>query len=259
MNLALLTTLLLSFNLFATPKKVEFWFLSPTQSPLFNSMFKKNINTTNIKVAFNCVPMGDGCFHPQHGYTDRSGNGLLVPEKKVIQPLFDPKNLNEGNSNELKCDSDNYFDIYCGKTYNNDYSPKIEIWVDISSSMRAIDYSKESDQCARRSFVEKVLTSCTKNIVDVSIFDTSIKQMGGFSSLCVAHGTNNQDRLIRWIENSSIRHLIVISDIGEYTTKLDNFLKSIGAYVKGIEKKPLISSELLSLAGDVLNSCKKIK
>ena len=91
----------------------------------------------------------------------------------------------------------------------DDYETKVEIWVDTSSGLSSVDYSRDSDYCFRRSFVSRVVGQCQKNLVSVSTFDSSLKQMGALSSLCVSHGISDQDRLISWIKNSKIKYYYI--------------------------------------------------
>jgi len=250
----------------ANPQRVEIWFLSPPLAAKLNDVATRaNLLAQTQLQNFTCVPMGEGCFHPQYGYTDKFGVGIIRPfEEKDFSDVAlaeeegSFKTIGSFEKSGIECDKSNYFDIYCGKAFDDDYETKVEIWVDTSSGLSSVDYSRDSDYCFRRSFVSRVVGQCQKNLVSVSTFDSSLKQMGALSSLCVSHGISDQDRLISWIKNSKIRYLLIITDIGEYTAKMDSFLKEIGAYVRGGNQGFLAAKDLDGLTKQVTSACDKI-
>lgn len=160
-------------------------FLSPLKvSMILEQLDKMNTSTMSKKIAQadmeHCVPMGDGCFHPQYGYMEKPSD--KKPDAKAIaerneEKAVELKNFNALETNMISCDKNNYFDIFCGKERANTAPAEIEIWFDVSSSLKTVDYNKDPDRCARRTFVEKVQLTC-KSKVNVSVYNTSIKQSG---------------------------------------------------------------------------------
>lgn len=264
--------LLFSTTLWATPKKVEVWFLSPPKTAnLFDSLLKLN-NGSNHKVAVmdeevlkNCTPMGDGCFHPQFGYINEKPLAIsdekkeVLPAKSAKEPkVVTPKTINAIETDLINCDKDYYFDIYCGQAKKEGAATKgkMEIWVDISSSFRAVDYAKESGFCERRSFVTRVLDGCPSGFIEVSVFDTGKKALGDRSTLCTSYGMNSTKRMIEWISSSETNYLLLITDIDELNSEFDDYLTSIGAKYRGVGVKPMYASEMGEIASEILLQCR---
>ncbi len=239
---------------YALPKQVEIWFMSSTLTTYYKSLYPQKIVAFNSDD--NCIPMGEGCFNPQLGFIEQKNALYFPPEKDNKLPL---KTFNALDVNLVNCDKNNYFDIYCGKNNNSDYVSKFEIWIDISASLRSVDYSKESDQCSRRKFVEQVLNKCPKDSINISLFNTSIKQLGSHKNICNSYGANNLDRLIKWIRNSNIKNLIIITDIDEYSIKFDNFIKEVGAEIKGVDSHYINAKNLIKKVDEVVRACKKFQ
>ena len=91
---------------FATPQKIEMIFLSPLKvSMILKQLDKMNAAQMSKKLTQTdmerCVPMGDGCFHPQYGYMEKQ------PEKKP-----DAKEIAERNE-EKSCSPSIYFKASC--------------------------------------------------------------------------------------------------------------------------------------------------
>lgn len=171
--------------------------------------------------------MGDGCFHPQLGFVKGdSGEGK---EKTVLEPL---KTINSSDVDLVNCDKGNYFDIFCGKAKGPTKRSGIEFWIDTSSSMRNIDYNKDPQYCERRVIVRKIRDACGEKI-DLQVFDTAKKQLGEASAVCQNYGLNNQKKLIKWIKNSNVKSVYIITDIDEFSIELRDFLISSGAHIYG--------------------------
>ncbi|MCK5074058.1 MAG: hypothetical protein KAQ98_11580 [Bacteriovoracaceae bacterium] len=246
----------------AVPRNVEVWFLSAPKTAsineLLDSIEKMEFYSMLVEVdPYECVPMGDGCFHPQTGFSPKKP---MVLKKVIRERPTQLKTINAVDVSLVECDKNNYFDIFCGKSKKIKKLSKnrLEIWVDISASLRQVDYSKKPDYCERRSFVAKVIDNCPENKVQVAIFNTAIKEMGDLASLCANYGLNNEDRLIEWIERSEAEKVIVITDINEYSSKFSDYLESIGATIKGVGVTGIFAKELVDMSSEVISYCKKL-
>lgn len=251
----------------ATPKKIEMIFLSPHKvSQLLKIIDKQDANKMYSFLAENandnCIPMGDGCFHPQYGYLDKKPNvPVKIKEEPAKQESAEaPVKVNTFNAietNLINCDKGNYFDIYCGKAHDEKVAQsEIEIWFDISSSLKQVDYSKDPNFCNRRSFMGKVKDSC-KDKVKVSVYNTSLKEVGDYSSVCMAYGTNDEKKLVQWMKDSQAKHLILVTDIDEMSRAMRDFLDENGAKYIGDGVKPFTSSDLVEYAKELTKQCSK--
>lgn len=259
---AILSLCLIPGLSFATPQKIEMIFLSPLKvSMILEQLDKMNVTKMSKHIAQadmeHCVPMGDGCFHPQYGYIekkpDQNANPKAEQERKEEKEV-ELKNFNALETNMINCDKSNYFDIFCGKERPTAAPAEIEIWFDVSSSLKTVDYNKDPDHCARRSFVEKVQLAC-KSKVNVSVYNTSIKQVGENSSVCLSYGTNDQARLLRWMKDSKAKHLLIVTDIDEMSAEMRSFLESNGAKMTGDGVKAFTANDLIDYAKEFTKMC----
>lgn len=246
----------------ATPQKIEMIFLSPTKvSMIIEQLDKINKIKMHKNVAQmdmeHCLPMGDGCFHPQYGYienqSEKKPNEIKIKERNE-EKSFELKSFNALETNMINCDKNSYFDIFCGKEKASTAPAEIEIWFDISSSLKTVDYNKNPDQCARRAFVEKVQRIC-KSKINISVYNTSIKQSGENSSVCMSYGTNDQARLIRWLKDSRAKHLLIVTDIDEMSQELRSFLEFSGAKMTGDGVKAFTANDLIDYAKEFTKMC----
>lgn len=248
-------------NVFATPKRIEMIFLSPPKTAaLFNLIDNMEALKKYKKIAQNemenCVPMGDGCFHPQLGFIEKSqmekkesAKPRLVNDEEVKLKTF-----NAVETSVVNCDKNNYFDIYCGKASNAVHNFDTEVWFDISSSLRQVDYNKDPNFCGRRSFLEKLIEKC-KNKIDFSVYNTSLKQASDHSSVCMSYGTNDEKRLISWMKNSTTKRLLLVTDIDEMSEEMREFLHSNGAKLIGDGMKAFTSKDLVDYALEFSKGC----
>lgn len=243
----------------ATPQKMEMIFLSPQKvSMILELLDKYEVMKMSANLAQadmeNCTPMGDGCFHPQYGYiekkTDLPARPELLEDKKL-----ELKNFNATETSLVNCDKNNYFDIFCGKEKAAGAPAEIEIWFDVSSSLKSVDYNKDPEYCARRTFMEKVMATC-KSKVRVSVYNTSIKEIGDHGSACLSYGTNDGARLLRWMKDSKARHLLIVTDIDEMSGEMREFLESNGAKMTGDGVKAFTSNDLIDYAKEFTKMCR---
>jgi hypothetical protein len=253
---------LLSSNAQATPKKIEMIFLSAHKvSQLMKTIQEqsgyKKYSLLSQTADDNCVPMGEGCFHPQLGYIEKkpeAGKASSIRPVVVKDEDLKLKTFNAIETSMINCDKGNYFDIYCGQEKSKAANSEIEIWFDVSSSLRAVDYNKDENFCNRRSFMTKVMEGC-KDKVQVSVYNTSLKAVGDFSSICTNYGTNDENKLLQWMKDSQAKLLLIVTDIDEMSRAMRDFLESRGAKFIGDGVKPFTSEDLLNYAKDFTKEC----
>jgi hypothetical protein len=102
----------------------------------------------------------------------------------------------------------------------------------------------------------KVLEGC-KDKVRVSVYNTSLKEVGDFSSVCMAYGTNDEKRLVQWMKDSQTKRLLIVTDIDEMSRVMRDFLDENGAKFIGDGVKPFTSSDLVDYAKDFTKQCSK--
>jgi hypothetical protein len=265
-NILGILLLVFSMNALAAPQKIEMIFLSPQKVAQLLELLDKQKDSSKIlgflaqtdEELKNCIPMGDGCFHPQLGYLDKkpiAGNPaptIAIPKDPELQL----KIFSAVETSMVSCDKGNYFDIFCGKEKAKGKPAEIEIWFDISSSLKMVDYDKDPNHCARRSFMTKVMDGC-KDKVKISVYNTALKEVGDFSSVCLAYGTNDGSKLLQWMKDSEAKTLVVVTDIDEVSTAMQDFLSKHGAKMVGDGVKAFTSTDLVDYANDFIKTCKK--
>jgi hypothetical protein len=257
---AFLLFILLSSDLFAAPQKIEMVFLSPDKKVSLIQLIDQMQNLQKYKKISenemeNCVPMGDGCFHPQLGFIQKSDMEKTENNKPKIVPDEEVKlkTFNAVETSLVNCDKSNYFDIYCGQsTAIKNYDT--EVWFDVSSSLRQVDYNKDPNFCKRRSFLEAVSAKC-KGKVDFSIYNTSLKQLGDFASVCLSYGTNDEKRLLSWIKSSQTRRLMIVTDVDEMSEEMKSYLDISGAKIMGDGVKAFTADDLVKYANEFIKGC----
>lgn len=206
-----------------------------------------------------CTPMGDGCFHPQFGFIPNEEDGdekAKKPPKAVDSEQSKVDTINSLETDMIKCEDGNYFDIFCGKSRKESKPGNVEIWFDVSTSMRKIDWNHKDPMCKRQQFATKLQRDC-KAGVSFSVYNTSIKQISQLNSICTSKGENNSKRLTQWIDNSQAKHLVVITDIDEMSGQLKDYLDIMGAKIVGVGLKPFYSEDLQKWAQKNLKACYK--
>ncbi len=258
--------IVVSLDCYALPSSFEIWFISPIQTSSLQQATQRYIAQgesvysdllAEADYMKDARPMGDGYFfHPQVGLFRKDNKNKKIKMKEGEGRPKGGKYFSATGTDMVNCDKSHAFDLFCGKAKKvRGKSVSLEVWVDVSSSLRAVDYPDKSGHCMRRSFVERLKNSCKDGSMQVSSFDTSIKTIGSTSSLCDYYGLNDQDRLIRWIKASTAKKIIIITDIMEYTTKLSDFAAKNGGKFVG-EVKPLVAKDLLSKVSAVSKHCK---
>ncbi len=244
---------------FAAPASLEVWFLSAHKKAEVQRMIQERPFVLRpLTAELQCQEMGDLCFDPQYGLYKKDDAGLNVDAGKVEK---DAPNIPAAKSVErelIDCDPKNYFDIFCGKAKKEAKvaDMKLDLWIDVSSSMREMDFSDKDGNCFRKSMLTRLDATCGFNQkVNVMMFDTSIKQAGTMDSVCSNVGLNDVKRMIDWIERSTAKRLVIITDISEYSKEFSDYIESKHGKFKG-EKDPLVASQLLDLVDDLSRSCR---
>ena len=239
----------------AEPFKITAIFLSPGVA---TSMFLDGKDHfLPGKIVFNqdkCIKMGDHCFHPQYGIVKE---GREQKEERTETKNIEHKSLSFEEVDEIKCQDGGYFDFYCGKAKEIKKKPvDLEVWIDTSSSMKRVDMSMSDDQCKRSYFSSLLKSSCEKNPA-IYAFNTSKKEILKDSYLCMNVGANDQKKMVRWMKNSRVKHLVIITDVDEYNGEFRTYLDQVGATIEGIGIKPLYAKDMHLLIGKLSSSCSK--
>jgi len=209
----------------------------------------------------NCIPMGDGCFNPQQGYTDEVPASVKInesakKEKRKEPSPFELKTFSNEDIELVECQEGRYFDIFCGKeSKRKKVTANLEVWIDTSSSLRNIDYSKEDNYCERRFFASKLKKDC-RDAVDFSIFDTARRSLGSYDTLCDYMGSNDGRRTVSWIEANSAEHLVLITDIDEYHGVFREYLERTNAIIHGVGTKQITAKDLINFIPNFVKSCR---
>lgn len=263
-RLCLILGLVIASPLWATPEKIEIFFLSEQKAQALIERIQ-NREAPRLSRAlvqnYECIPMGDGCFHPQLGFT-KEKPPILSPSKKEEGPEgYELKTINSLDVNMIECREGEHFDIFCGESKPEQAGAKtssaeLEVWFDISTSMRKADYSKDLEHCHRRTMARVLVERCEKR-PRIAVYNTSLKSLSDLSGICLYQGTNDQRRLLRWIRASKAKHLVLVMDTEEYTGELRDFLSVENTVLHGLDTKSLYSEELVDLVDKLTSSCKK--
>lgn len=206
-----------------------------------------------------CEPFGDGCFHPQLGFIeDPKKVEKANVEKKLESENLDLNTINSEEVDLVNCDKDYHFDLFCGKAKKESEQKKsgspYQVWIDVSSSMRVVDYSDDPSFCERRRFVSQIKKECGPK-VDIYTFNTGRQTMGGLETLCLNRGTNDGGRMVQWLKNTNAKSVLIITDVDEYVGEFQEYLETTGASVEGIGVKPIYAEDLFDMTGELKKIC----
>lgn len=182
--------------------------------------------------------MGDGCFNPQVGYVEKENGKKTVGEAPVVTT----KGALE--SDLIECDPNFEFDLFCGqarKQENSKSEIEMEIWFDISTSMRAI--FPEGKNCLQYQFLTSLDGKCPGHFF-VKTFNTRVKESSGYESVCYYSGLNDGRELIHALKASTAKKVVVISDTDEYAGELRQFIEEGNYSTRGMGA-PILGSSLL--------------
>ncbi len=227
--------LLYTQALWATPDELEVWFITPPASTLRMDLLRPKISRSHLIASAGCEQVGDFCLDSKTGaLTPRFSPPTQEPESIEIpyQPLLQLPSASSLDRQLVNCEQSNAFDIFCGKAKAEVTQTKVnelEIWLDISSSMRSVD---GSDECNRKKFLQGLMGLCEKSKPKVMGFDVEIREIG-VSESCINRGLNDVKKMMKWIEESKAKKLIVITDVYEYQSEFAAFLSEKNAKIKG--------------------------
>ncbi len=256
-----LIALSFSFAAMAAPGSIEVWFLSNAKVSEVQKLLDRPQYVYQKKTAeLQCQEMGDYCFDPQYGLYKRDDADAEVKDEEArIETRIAPS-IPAAKSIDrelIDCDPKNYFDMFCGKARKEARgTPKLDLWIDTSSSMKEFDFIDSNGGCHRKSLVKRLDESCGFNQkVNVMMFDTSIKQAGTMDSLCNNQGLNDYKKLMDWIERSDAKKLVIITDIYEFHKDFSDYIESKNGKFRG-DKDALKASDLVNLADELEKTCR---
>ncbi len=258
-----LLVLLMTGMTYAAPSVLEVWFLSAPKTSNLEPLLKERVPASLVAQNLQCQKMGDYCFDPQFGLYKPGDENLEekveteAAAKDAIGQTISPAQSIDRNL--INCDKENYFDIFCGKAKPVDAEKSLsyEIWIDTSSSMREMDYTDKEGGCYRKSMMKRLDDAgCGFNSkVNVMMFDISMKQAGAMDSLCLNIGLNDYKKMIDFIERSTAKKLIIITDIYEFHKEYADYLESKNAVIRG-DKGDLSAKDLLDQVDHLAKLCK---
>lgn len=250
-----------SFSAMAAPGSIEVWFLSNAKVTEVQKLLDRPQYIYYKQTAeLQCQEMGDFCFDPQYGlYKKGDIEAEVKDEEGQIEKVKAPSipTAKSVDRELINCDPNNYFDIFCGKARKEAKSdPKLDLWIDTSSSMKEFDFINSSGGCNRKSLVKRLDESCGFNQkVNVMMFDTTIKQAGTMDSLCNNQGLNDSKKLMDWIERSTAKKLVIITDIYEFHKDFSDYIESKHGKFRG-DKDPLRAADLMNLVDELEKTCR---
>jgi hypothetical protein len=259
--------LLLTNYTWAMPKKFEVWFLSTTSSKktslLLDKMTKIKYGPMEAQAKKQCQPMGDYCFDPQIGlYKMQGESDVQVNDYTELDSQEKYIDFDEGdavNREMINCDEGNFFDLYCGKAKKKvkKDKTKLVIWIDISSTMKQVDFSGYEEQCQRESMLRRLNAKCRfGSTMKVYGFNETRKELGMMDRVCLNSGLNRTDRMIQDIKVSKLDNLIIITDIFEASEEFIEFIEAsgVGSH-KGLDK-PFYAEDLKGEVSRLTKVCR---
>lgn len=266
----LLFVILLNLPLLAysMPKKLEVWFISVTNNKQAINHLKKIDKINNYRQIAQskrqCQPMGEYCFDPQIGLYKKNGNNdiLELSDYSITDSneKYESFDAGKGAGREMiECEKGNFFDLYCGKAkaVKKGLQEKLTLWIDVSSTMKQVDFEGYDKTCKREMMLKKLDRTCPfSQEMKVYIFNETRKELGMMDRVCLNSGLNRTDRMMDDIKINNSKHLIVITDIYEASEEFIDFVEASGVgTVKGINK-PLYAQDLYDEVPRLAKSCR---
>ncbi len=233
----MLSVLLVLFTqvLWATPDELEVWFVTPPASTMRLDLLRPTLSRKHLVASTSCEQVGDYCLDAKTGaLTPRFSIPPQGPDSIEIpyQALPQLPTATSLDRQLVNCEQGFTFDIFCGKAKAEASAIKsnaLEIWMDISSSMRSVDGGED---CNRKKFLRALYGLCDKSKPKVMGFDVEMREIG-IDESCINRGLNDVKKLMKWIEESRAKKLIVITDVYEYQTEFAAFLSDKNAKIRG--------------------------
>ncbi|MBY0516549.1 MAG: hypothetical protein K2P81_06565 [Bacteriovoracaceae bacterium] len=251
-----LVVLFFSFLTHASPGEIEVWFLTPPASSFLNHFSRPALE--GVKLAAACEQIGDFCFDPEVGLYEKN-----VPKKreeevfKIDSGLPQLPTSTSVDRSLVNCDAKYAFDIFCGKAQVNKQSSNgsdFEIWIDTSSSLRAIDPALGSALCQRGEMVKKLLSLCEKNPPLIKGFNTQLRGINSPQEACVNQGLNDEKKMVEWMEESTAKKIVIITDVYEYQAELAKYFESKHAKIRG-DRGTFPATQMLDLTPELAKAC----
>ncbi len=236
----------------ALPEQIEFWFFAPpTRALILPILYPFQFSKQLAQNEFDCVPMGDGCFHPQLGFIEgekADGKPRALGEVKTTPATLD--------QDLIECQENYAFDLFCGQARAKESMKELpvagfEVWFDMSASMQAI--YNQTGRCLQEQFVERLQVNC-KAQLSLKGFQSKVFALSHAREACSYRGSNDGKTLVEELMKSHARKVLVISDTDEYAGELRKFIEQGNYSVKGMGT-PLFASSLLSLIPSLNNIC----
>jgi hypothetical protein len=255
----------LTYNSYALPKRVEVWFLSIDKTSWLDNLNKSKVGKKIAQRNLQCQVMGEYCFDPQVGLYKRgeeqgaqSEIDMAEIEKSQSYDFLEPHKGHERNM--IECDENsNFFDIFCGKAKKkvNTAKTNLEVWVDVSSTMKQVDFDGFNSECKRERFLKDLALSCPINQkMKVYFFEEFRKEASTLDRVCLSGGLNNMKRIIQDIEKSKADNVIIITDIFEAEDTFISAIENTGrGIIKGL-KEPIYAADLKGELQRVGKLCK---
>lgn len=235
--------ILVSALAWSTPKSIEVWFLSIDKTGFIESILDEKILAPFVtQSSLQCQQMGDYCFDPQVGLYKKDNNQNENSAETIH--TVDSSELEKNNKYEflaphrgveremIECDENsNFFDIFCGKDQKRKVqnNSKFEIWVDVSSTMKQVDFDGFEKQCHRERFLKSLSNSCkTFGGVNIFFFEEFRKQAGMLDRVCMSSGLNEMKNIIRDLKQSKADHVLIITDIFEAQESFIDAIENLG-------------------------------
>jgi len=249
------------------PKKFEVWFIntsaSKQTSQILDKLERYKLGPMVVENKRQCQPMGDYCFDPQYGLYKMEGDSVQnVNDYTNLDSKENYDDFDEGagvDRDLINCDKGNFFDLYCGKAKSRgkQVKAKISMWIDVSATMKQVDFDGYESQCKRESMLRRLNMTCKfGSELKVHIFNESKKELGMMDRVCLNSGLNRTDRIMKDIKLSNVDHLIVITDIFEAT---EEFVEFIEAQKEGSHKgvdSPFFAQDLKEQVPRLAKACK---
>lgn len=246
----------LTTSVWAKPARFEVWFLSIDKAAVFHE-YSPAMKSQHVSVAQGspqCQPMGEYCFDPQIGLYKKQ-NGVKAIDSTVDQAILDKSEKYEFmepgdsvNRNLINCDKSHGFDIFCGKSKAGAQNSNVnlEVWIDVSSTMKQVDFSGFDKKCTRELFLERLNQTCPMNQkMKVYYFNEARKEAGSFDRACLSNGLNNMKRILDDVKISSRKNIVIVTDIFEANQEFISNIEALGGIVKGLDN-PIYAKDLLT-------------
>lgn len=249
-----LSILILSFSLFAAPKKIIVNFFDSKDLTSLLNTSAQSLVAKNV-YELKCQKMGEYCFDPQVGLykAGKENEAVQVKNESVVDPsLKKVRGLGDQgffNTQLINCDKNNFYDVFCnkGKKSKNikEYTrSKNEIWIDGSGAVKVFDTSKLEKTCKREDFIKLLKSSCTKNnFYQFYSISNVKKQLGTSSQACQSSDEKIKiDKLIAWMNSSNANTIHIYLDEFYAQGKFMAYLKTKpNIKVNGIDTKIKLS------------------